>query len=143
MKKLIAVILLLAMTLPAAALSEEPVASPDGMWSFYWDARELNESLGSKNRMSFDIQCYNLYIFDDGSAYMTSVDIRDGKTDFSMGALSGIWIGDASGMTVRVGDRTYKAWIDESDRLFLKMTDRMAFIFTRIPSYDYKEGKIK
>ena len=142
MKKLITIILILAI-LPAAALSEESAASPVGMWSFYWDARELNESLGSKNRMSFDIQCYNLYIFDDGSAYMTSGNIRDGKTDFSMGALSGIWIGDANEMTIRVGNQTYKAWINESDRLFLKMTDSMAFIFTRISSYDYKEGTIK
>ena len=137
MKKLIAVILILALLLPAAAL-----ADPAGMWSFYWDARELNESLGSKNRMSFDIQCYNLYLFDDGSAYMSSCDVLNGKANFSLGALSGVWIGDNNDMTIRVGDQTYKAWIDEEDRLFLKMTDKMAFIFTRISSYNYKEGKI-
>lgn len=134
MKRLITIILILALALPAAAL-----ADPVGMWSFYWDARELNESLGS-NRMSFDIESYNLYLFDDGSAYMSNCDVVNGKANFSLGALSGVWVGDDTELTIRVGDQTYKAWIDENDRLFLKMTSNIAFIFTRISSFNYKDG---
>ena len=140
MKKLLSIILILIILIPSAFAEK---TDPVGMWSFYWDARKLNEALGSKNRMSFDIQCYDLYLFDDGSAYMTKCDVLNGKADFSLGALSGLWIGDASEMTIRIEDTTYKAWIDDSGSLFLKMTDAMALIFTKIESYNYKDGMIK
>ena len=137
MKKLISLLLILAMVASVSAL-----ADPVGMWSFCWDARELNEQLGT-HRMAFDCQMYNLYLFDDGSAYMTNANVTNGKTDFSYGALDGVWLGDSSSFVVRVGTQTYKSWIDDSDRLFLQMTDSMAFIFSRIPNYDYHEGMIK
>lgn len=120
---------------------KEKDLNPVGMWSFFWDARELNEILG-KNRMSFDIQAFNLYLLDDGSAYMQKASVMNGKQDFSPELISGIWIGDRSDMTIKVGTNTNKAWIDDSGRLFYKMTDEMAFVFSKVPLYDYEEGFI-
>lgn len=113
--------------------------SPIGMWSVYWDARDLNDFLGSR-RLSFDIQSYSLFLLDDGSAYMQKASKTESGSNFDPELISGIWIGDASDMTIRVSDKTYKAWIDKSGRLFLKMTDSMAYIFNRVPLYDYEEG---
>lgn len=121
--------------------TQEADRDPVGMWSFYWDAQSLNKQLGSK-RMSFDINAINLYLFSNGSAYMTNCSVVDGDPDFSRGALDGLWIGNAEDMTIRVGEQTYKAWIDDDGRLFLKMTDSMAFIYTKIKNYDYKEGTL-
>lgn len=137
MKKVITILLTFAMLFGASALSE---SDPCGMWSFCWDARELNDQLGS-NRMSFDQQFYNLYLFEDGSAFMTFGSLKNGKYDFKDGReISGVWIGDATELTIRVGDGTHKAWIDDQDRLFFQMTDTMAYIFYRVPLYNYEEG---
>lgn len=137
MKKLFVSIIIFVMLFSLPAFAE---TDPCGMWSFYWDARELNKLLGS-GRMSFDMQFYNLYLFEDGSAFMTTGSLKNGKYDFKDGQeISGVWIGDAAGMTIRVGDGTYKAWIDDKDRLFFKMTDKMANIFYRVPLYNYEEG---
>lgn len=128
---------------PLLAFAEN-IHDPVGMWSFYWDTKEYNELFkGTKAEMSDDIMCYNLYLFSDGSAYMTNGSGSTDRMNFSYGALSGVWIGDQNDLTIRVKDNTFKAWIDESDRLFLKMTDSIAFLFFRIPSYDYTEGKIQ
>ena len=112
---------------------------PVGKWSFYWDARELNRLLGA-DRMSFDIQSYDLFLLDNGAAYMQKASVKNGKEDFSADMLSGIWLGDASDLTIRVGELTYKAWIDASGRLFWKTTDQMAMIFNRTDFYNYEEG---
>ena len=116
--------------------------SPVGMWSFYWDARELNKMLGS-NRMSFDLQSYSLFLLDDGAAFLQHAVIKDGKKDFFPEMLSGIWIGNNSDITIKVDDLTFKAWIDSTGRLFLKMTDQMALIFQHIAPYDYEEGFVQ
>lgn len=113
--------------------------NPVGKWSFYWDARELNKLLGSK-RMSFDIQSYDLFLLDNGAAFMQRAIVKNGKEDFSADMLSGLWIGDAADLTIRVADLTYKAWISSDGRLFLKMTDQMASIYNKTPFYNYEEG---
>ena len=140
----IALAFLLAV-LPIFSSSEEPAPeiqfSPVGMWSFYWDARQLNKTLG-KNKMSFEIQAYSLYLLDNGSAYMQQANVKTDGSDFSPLLLSGIWIGDASDMTIRVGESTFKAWIDSTGKLYLKMTDDMATVFQHIENFDYNEGML-
>lgn len=142
-----------AETVPSAIASPTPVVTeqeekkkadldPVGKWSFYWDARELNRLLGA-DRMSFDIQSYDLFLLDNGAAYMQKASVKNGKEDFSADMLSGIWLGDASDLTIRVGELTYKAWIDASGRLFWKTTDQMAMIFNRTDFYNYEEGFLK
>ena len=140
MRKLFIMILITALFLSASASGQELWNDPVGMWSFYWDARSLNETYKNGKILDFDIQCYNLYIFDDGSAFLTSAEMTDGKADFSYGALSGVWLGDYKSMRIRVGNSTYDAYIDEDDRLFLKLDEALYCIFTRIPSYNYAEG---
>lgn len=138
MKKIIVILLVFVMICGSFSFAEDQ--NPRGMWSFYWDARELNVMLGS-SRMSFDILFYNLYLFEDGSAFMTTGSLKNGKYDFKNGReISGVWLGDAAGMTIRVGDNTYKAWLDDRDRLCFKMTDKMIYIFNRVPLFNYKEG---
>ena len=112
---------------------------PVGKWSFYWDARELNKILG-KNRMSFEIQSYDLFLLDNGAAYMQKATVKRGKEDFAADMISGMWIGDAADLTIKLADMTYKAWISNDGRLYLKMTDQMASIYNKTPLYNYEEG---
>ena len=116
--------------------------SPVGMWSFYWDARQLNKALGN-NAMNFDIKSNSLFLLDSGAAYLQQATVKDGKEEFYPELLSGMWIGNAEDLTIKIDDMTFKAWIDNSDRLFFKMTDSMASIFNRVTPYDYKEGFLK
>ncbi len=130
MKKVMILVITFAMILGSVALAGGQ--DPCGMWVFYWDARDLP--------MSFDIQAYSLFLMEDGSAYMQHAHTKNGRNKITPDLISGVWIGDASELTIRVADNTYKAWIDDSGRLFFKMTDSMAYIFTKVPLYVYEEG---
>ena len=148
MKKYCVILISLVLLFSIVSFAEEPEIiieeeySPVGMWSFYWDAWQLNKTLGSKG-MSFEIQAYTLFLLDNGAAYMQQAYVKKDKSDFTPLMLSGIWLGDMHDLTIKVGDSTFKAWIDSTGRLFLKMTDEMATIFQHIDSYDYNEGMIK
>ena len=130
MKKLFLLVLVIVMLIGSNAAADDQ--DPCGMWVFYWDARSLP--------MSFDIQAYSLFLLEDGSAYMQHAQVKNGKNKITPDLISGVWIGDASELTIRVSDNIYKAWIDSSGRLFLKMTDSMAYVFTKVPLYNYEEG---
>ena len=110
-----------------------------GKWSHYWDARDLNAVLGS-NRMNFDIRSYDLFLLDDGSAYLESVSGTGGT--FSSGGvlLPGSWTLSEGVITLSLGTDEYRAWLDASGRLFLQMTDSMALIFEKTNNYNYEEG---
>lgn len=132
MKKLITIILIIALILPAPALMEENTSPVTGKWSCYFDIASLGEAY--LKVMSYSLMVYDLYLFENGSAYMTnlSIDKKTGKPDFSFGALDGVWIGDSSDMTIKVGSQTYKASISEDGYLLLYMTKSVPMAFVRV-----------
>lgn len=113
---------------------------PVGKWSFFWDARNLVDSHGKKV-MSFDMLSYDLYLFDDGSAYLTNMDYKDGQPDFSFGALSGVWLNVGSEIKIKVGSSSMNATLSNDGRLFVYMNNNTsAWIFNKTPLYNYLEG---
>ena len=127
----------------AVAPTPEPVVTPDpsipnndpcGKWSFFMDAHNLSESYRSAlHTLAFSLE---LYIRPDGSAYLTkmSVDQND-KVDYSAGALSGIWISSGNDLVIRLGDITYRAYM-ENGILNLNFTDAIVFPFSRVDQTD-------
>lgn len=135
MKKLIIFILAIIMVFPAMA-EDDNNQDIIGMWSFYWDATDLTV-------MNFDCRAYNLYLFDDGKAYMTNLTVKYGVPDFSRGALYGDWTRSDDGILISIGKNEWRSWLDESGRLFVQMSDDMALIFQKVPFYNYEEGIVK
>ena len=120
--------------------SAASTVDPVGKWSFFWDARDLVDSRGKKV-MSFDMLSYDLYLFDDGSAYLTNMDYKDNKPNFSYGALSGVWLNSGSTIMIKVGPQTLSAVLADDGRLYVYMNnDTSAWIFNKTPFYNYLEG---
>lgn len=110
MKKLLTIILILALLLPAAALAENGGRnignnSVFGKWTLYFDAREYNKT--ALYPMDFDIQSIDLYVFENGSCFIVPFEIKNGSMS-QMLPLSGIWIGSESEITMQFGDQVYK-----------------------------------
>ena len=139
MKKLITMLLIMTLLLPAMAHGESTDVT--GKWSMYVDATRLSDDLRAV--FQYDLLVYDLYLFRNGAAYMTKLDIKKGTNDpdFSYGALSGIWIGDAEDMTVRVADQTFKAKISDDGYLLLYITEKLPFPMVKVETTDrfYKE----
>ena len=140
MKKLIIVILILAFALPVVSLSESSNTQICGKWSCYFDATQLSQA--SQDVLDFSLLVYDLYLFDNGSAYMTNLTIhkKTQKPEFSYGALTGVWIGNQSDMSIRVGDQTYKAEITDDGYLLLYMTKALPLPFVHVDTTEkFKE----
>lgn len=136
MKRIVSffVAFLLCLTVFTASADESSNNAYCGKWSFYWDNSDLPIAL--KNVLDYNVLSYELYIFDDGSAYMTKLSIdKNGKPDFSRGALSGIWLSDGNAFTIRVDTNTFKAFI-EDDIMKLYMTEKIYFPFVHIDQSD-------
>ena len=139
MKKLIAIILILSMLLPAAALAEDqdPII---GKWSFYWDTRPMNEKYNNgKPMMDFLIHSMDLYFLENNIAYMTMAKM-DKSESFKQEwpAMDGVWLMTESGKYVANFKGTkYKIEFDDNDRLMFYMTEKVPYPFTRIPIFDY------
>ena len=136
MKRLIAIILILALSVPAAALafdkggtSEETVF---GKWSVYFDLREYNKT--ALQPVDFDVQSLDLYIYENGACYISIFKIKDGAV-VPDSILSGIWIGDEKDITMRFGEQVYKASIDYMGVMTLQ-TMTVAFKMIRVDAAD-------
>ena len=129
MKRFICFLFLLIL-IPVFAFAE--VSSDDvcGKWSFYWDIRTLPSEL--QDVMDDSIMSYELYLFPDGSSNMTKMSMnKKEKVDFSLGALSGVWIMDGNNLVIRVSDFTYKAVYDNGI-LNVYFTEKIYLPFVRI-----------
>ena len=74
----------------------------------------------------------DLYFMDNGAVYMTNASAPKGKEpEFSAGALSGLWIGSADDISMRIGDQTYKAHITEDGYLAVYMTKALPMLFRK------------
>lgn len=144
MKKLITVILILALLLPAAALADSEQFL--GRWCYYWDTRPMNEEYNNgKPMMSFLVNNYDFYIYEDGTLYMVAASItKDNKFKLNYPQADGLWIDNGDGtITIRVANNTYKAKLDENGRLLVYMVKDIPYPYYKVPSYDFfaEQGK--
>lgn len=140
MKKLIALILILAVLLPVSALAGDVEDAVCGRWCFYWDTRPMNEKYNfGKPMMSFLILNYDLYLYEDGTLSFTSVVIdKNGTFKLSYPAADGLWTAaDADHITIRTMSSTYQGLIDENGRLLVYMVEDIPYPFLKVPSYDF------
>lgn len=123
---------------PAPVVASSPFSSETvpGKWAFYWDTSDLPQAY--RDAVSFSIVSYDLYLFDDGSAYMTSMTVLDGSAPefYDSAALSGIWIMKDRDLTIRIGATTYKATITDNGQMIFYMTEALPIIFDHIDSSD-------
>ena len=135
MKKIFAFLLALFCLLSSFAVAEEPDPAIIGKWSFYYDITQQPQAV--QDVLDFSLMVYDLYLFEDGSAYMTSMDItkKSGKPDFSYGALSGVWLGTADNFVVGISGNSYRARI-EDDYLLLYMTKNLPLAFVKVDCTD-------
>ena len=141
MKRLITVILLLALAMPATASMEgtknEIII---GKWSFYWDTIPMNNEYNNgKPMMKFLVHSMDLYFFDDNIAYMTMASTdTSGAFKQEWPAMDGVWMktGDNK-YTANFHGTSYKITFDENGRLLLPMTDKISYPFVKTPFYDY------
>ena len=135
MKKFISLFVALLFCFSVSSMAEEPDPTLLGKWSFYYDiTRQIPEV---QEVMSSSLIVYDLYLFKDGSAYMTSMDVskKSEKPDFSFGALSGVWLGSSDNFVIRIGSQTYKASLQD-DFLYLYMTQSLPLAFVKVDCTD-------
>ena len=137
MKRLIALILIMAVLVPAAALADGlgkyggTPATVYGKWTLYFDAREYNKTAAYP--MDFDIQAIDLYIYENGSCYFDTFEIRNGQLT-NTNTVTGIWIGSDTDITMQFGELIYKANIELGSLVFHTMSSD--FRMTRVYSID-------
>lgn len=139
MKKLFAVLLIVALLLPFSVLAD----SPDvlcGRWVFYWDTRPMNETYNNGNpMMSFLTLSYDLFFHEDGSLSMVSASMdKSGKFTLQYPAADGLWMVSPEGdVTIRTLNNTFKARLDDAGRLLVYFTEEVPYPFIKVASYDF------
>ena len=141
MKKLLAIILIVALLLPFSAFADDSVNDElCGRWCFYWDTRPMNETYNNgKPMMSFLVSNYDFYIYEDGTmSFVSSMVNTDGSFSLNYPAVDGLWIAtDADHITIRTMNRTLPARLDASGRLLVYFVEDIPYPFIKVPSYDY------
>ena len=111
MKKLITLILILALALPALALADESF-SILGRWSL---ASSYDEIINGYMLAKTD-----LIFFDDGNVFRFTVTKKNKDNDLTINHDVGIWVGDIDNMVIRFNNKTFKAYTDEDGLLYLE-----------------------
>ena len=142
MKRVFSLIIIIALLLSVSASADVIERDPVGMWAFFWDLRSYYESMKGGENLPFDSQGCSLFLCEDGAAFLTSIKVKDGISDFSNIAICGVWLGTDKEMKIRIPGYTYDAYIDDDDRLLLKVSEYDYCVFTRIPSSNYVEGML-
>lgn len=140
MKRLITIILILVLTLPAISSMAEDSEPIIGKWSFYWDTRPMNEEYNNgKPIMKFLVHSMDLYFYNDNTAYMTMATMdKAGSFKQEWPAMDGVWMKtDSNEYTANFHGTTYIISFDENGRLMLPMTDKVSYPFVKVPFYDY------
>ena len=130
MKKLLTIILAMALILPTVSMADSPKIT--GKWSCYLDWTQFKQNV--QDVMDDSLLVYDLYLFEDGTAYLTAMNIpkKTKQPVFQEGALSGTWTGDASYIKINIvpGD-TWPAKITDDGYLVMYMTDA-GMVFVRV-----------
>ena len=135
MKKVVSLLIAVLFCFSVSSIAEEPDPALIGKWSFYYDITQQIPEI--QEVMSSSLVVYDLYLFKDGSAYMTSMDVskKTEKPDFSFGALSGVWLGSADSFMIRIGFQTYKSSLQD-EFLYLYMTQSLPLAFVKVDCTD-------
>ena len=138
MKKLITIVLIFALAVPAVAMAKDP-SDVCGKWSFYWDTRPMNEKYNNgKMMMSFLVQSLDLYVYDDNTAYLTMASMdKDGKFTQQYPAMSGVWVFTGKQYTFMINGKKYEAAFDTKGRLLFYMTPGIPYPMYRTENYDF------
>ena len=142
MKKFFALLLALALLLSVPAFAEDVTDELCGRWCFYWDTRPMNNTYNNgKPMMSFLINCYDFYIFEDGTFRWTSAYMdTDGTFELNYPAVTGLWAATGRDRIVLTAlNKTFNCSLDDSGRLLFYMIDDLPYPFVKIPSYDFIE----
>lgn len=105
-------------------------ASPNqnifGKWAFMYAPE--NDS------PSFDFSAFSmdLYIYEDGSAYIILGTAPKGKSALSFSYSDGLWIGDSSAFRIKTKDSVFNGWLTEDGILELQFTDDFICSFSRV-----------
>lgn len=136
MKKLIAVIMTLAMLLPAAALAEDVI----GSWYMLYDKTVVPEMASSFNNCDLIVATYSF--MPDGTIILTENDITSGESDPHCGP-TGKWEANGTEYTYSImGLGTGKAYVKDGmiylelkNNIFLKL--RQMEPFNPYADYEY------
>ena len=134
MKKLFCLIIVLLLV-PLVSFAEDPDPSIVGKWSFYFDISKQSQSVQAV--MDYSLMVYDLYLFENGSAHLTSMTVKkkSSSPDFSYGALSGVWLGNADNFVVGISGSSYRACIKD-DCLLLYMSETLPLAFVKVDCSD-------
>jgi len=113
-----------------------------GKWSFYFDVTKLSPEY--QHVMDYNVIAYDLYLFDNGSLYFSSMTISksNDKPEFKPATL-GIWVGDPGDMTFLINKNTYKAKISDDGHLLFYMSEKLPFVFSKVDCTDYMSDQLK
>ena len=132
MKKFVAIILLLALIAPAAALADDPIV---GKWSFFWDRRDINDDILLINM--------DLIILNNHASFLIISRVKDGDKNFITEEPSarGLCMQDENGeYSLHIFNAfpvvQYPIEFDEEGRLLLKFSDTAVYPFVRTQSYE-------
>ena len=123
MKKLITIILILALALPALALADDVNKSIIGRWTI--------ESSYDELELGFMFGKTDLIFFNDGNVYRFTVTKKNHANDITIDHDSGIWIGENDTFVIRFNNKTFKARIDDQGFLYLE-NDNIENMFVRV-----------
>ena len=140
MKRLFCLLFAFVLVLPSIGLAGDLEDTICGRWCYYWDTRPMNEKYNNgKPMMSFLVNNYDFYLYEDGTMYFVSASIdKNGKFKLNYPAADGLWTANsADDITIRTMKNTYHAKLDEGGRLLVYMVDDIAYPFIHIPSYNF------
>ena len=138
MKKLITIILILALAVPAVASAKDP-ASICGKWSFYWDTRPMNDEYNNgKPMMSFLVQSMDMYVYDNYTAFLTMASMdKSGKFTQQYPAMDGVWLFLGGKYKFVFNGNHYQAEFDTQGRLLFYMVEDVPYPMYKTPGYDF------
>lgn len=140
MKRFVCLLFVFVLFLPAISFSGDLEDAICGRWCYYWDTRPMNEEYNNgKPMMSFLINNYDFYLYEDGTMYFVSASIdKNGKFKLNYPAADGLWSANSTDdITIRTMKNTYKAKLDENGRLLVYIVEGIPYPFIRVPSYDF------
>ena len=120
----------------------EPV-SLTGKWSFYWDTSALRKEY--RNALGYDLLIYDLYLAENGAVYLATASAEKGPEPSPVAEiLSGIWIGSADDISMRLADKmSFKAKMTDDGFLAVYMTDKIPLLFRKVDCTDAMNSIIK
>lgn len=112
----------------ANASATEINLSPIGRWTSFFFAQKYPEL-----SMDFAFYSTDYYFLENGAVYLTIAELGSDNSSFTVNSQSGIWLGDHNDMTMRLGDGTFKAHIDDDGTMILRLNENFSFVLYRVP----------